>query len=99
MTNEEAIKLLKVIDKVIDDCPSQFEDEEKGYTLNDFGNAIIMAVEAFKKVETLEAENARIIELAKDAKHYWMQSNAKGNSLVEVVGDILDEILAEESEE
>ena len=47
MDAEKAIKLLEVIDKVIDACPSQFESEEN--TINDFGNAMIAAVEALEK--------------------------------------------------
>ena len=47
MDAEKAIKLLEVIDKVIDACPSQFESEEN--TINDFGNALIAAVEALVK--------------------------------------------------
>ena len=47
MDAEKAIKLLEVIDNVIDACPSQFESEEN--TINDFGNAMIAAVEALEK--------------------------------------------------
>ena len=78
MDAKEAIKLLKVIDKVIDDCPSQFEDEEKGYTLNDFGNVMMKAIEAFKKVETLEAENARLKQDADKWNSLLKQAGAVG---------------------
>ena len=58
MKAKEAISLLKIVDRTIDACPSQIENDDD-YTSNDVGNAMMKAIEALEKVETLEAENAK----------------------------------------